>query len=704
MTETFKQHLENLLKKDTRLVDEQGELMGNKIKDLADKLDETFIETLLNDVESRKHFFLKIKDVYVFKARDFKFYLEQNKLDNSFTNYANRIGLSFGGKYLKDNTDVVLNFPFKDCILEGGQSTEEGLDTYFEYDEEVSKTDAKKGYKAGQYNEKQSKRKEIFFNEVIAKDEIDRLLEPKAFTNITKYDAKGESTPTQFSRDTKINKQRGLPEDTITDNLIIKGNNLLALHSLKEEFKGKVKLIYIDPPYNTGSDSFAYNDNFNHSSWLTFVRNRLIVAKDLLSEKGCIFVHIDHHQIGYLNILLDNVFGKDNKVQLISAKTASPAGFKTVNPGPIDVTEYILFYTKNKSQFDFKKGYVPVGYNKNYNLYLKRSKHIEDWKFIPIKEKVISEAGFESEKEAKVKYGKLWKSIYKVLLEDFAYQNAEDVVSIRDPHKPTDTVKKLMIKSKKEERLIEFKREDNTSMYFYKGGALAFYSNKMKIIDGKPTITELLTDFWNHISWAGIANEGGVKLKNGKKPEKLLKQIIELTTEENDIVLDYHLGSGTTAGVSHKMNRQYIGLEQLDYGENDSLIRLLNAVNGDQSGISKAVNFECGGSFIHLELAKNNQTAKEYIQESNSYNDLVNYFDEFYTKYFFHYNVRIKEFKEVICKEDNFKNLPLVQQKEIFCKILDNNQLYVNTSEMEDARYNISKEDIALTKDFYQIK
>lgn len=683
MSEIFKTNLLSILKSDTRLLDKDCELMGNKIKDLADKSDEKLIELLLNNDITRDKFFLKVKEAFVFKTSDFKFYLDENKIDNSYTQYENRIGLTTGGKFLKDSNDVVLDFPYKDCILEGGQSSEEGIDTFFEWDE-----------KDQHFVEKKSNRKEIFFNQILAKDEMDRLLEPKAFANIKKHSASGDEIVTSFERN-----EKGI----ISDNLIIKGNNLLALHSLKEEFSGKIKLIYIDPPYNTGSDAFKYNDNFNQSTWLTFMRNRLMIAKELLKEDGAIYVHIDHHQFGYLNILLNDVFGKENKVQVISIKTASPAGFKTVNPGPIDVTEYILFYTKNKSSYKFKKGYVPVGYNSNYNLFLERNPDIKKWKFIPIKEKVILDAGFNSEKDAKVKFGNLWSSISKVMIEDFAYKNSENVVSIRDPHKPTEKLKKLMLASKNEDNVIEYIREDNSIMYLYKGGALAFYSNKMQEIDGKNEVTELLTDFWSHISWAGIAKEGGVTLKNGKKPEKLLKQILELSTEENDIVLDYHLGSGTTASVAHKMKRQYIGLEQLNYSDNDSIIRLKNVVEGENSGVSKALKWKGGGSFVYLELAKNNLTAIEQIQSCTTYEEIINFFDEMCEKYFLHYNVQVKKFKEVVSKEDNFIKLSLEKQKEMFVKMLDLNQLYVNVSDMKDVRYKLSENDIAATKDFYRL-
>jgi adenine-specific DNA-methyltransferase len=664
--------LEKQLKKENNYVTDNGELKKWVVINKAQNFDAELIGMLLNNKELKAKFFLDIKGTLVFNQNLFVQFLEQkNYLNDSYTKYKNKVGLTIDGKYLKQRNEVALVWPFRDCVLEGGQSREE------------------------------DKREEIFFNEILAQDEITQLLEPKVLTNAKVFDKDGEQKFKDFARDKEINKKRGLPENTITDNLIIKGNNLLALHSLKKEFTGKVKLIYIDPPYNTGSDSFKYNDSFNESTWLTFMKNRLQVAHKLLNKKGAIYVHIDHHQLGNLNILLNEVFGKENKVQVISIKTASPAGFKTVNPGPIDVTEYILFYTKDKSQFPFKKGYVPVGYNKNYNLYLEKNEDLKKWKFTPIKQKVIEDAGFSSEKEAKNKYGNLWKSIAKVMIEDFAYNNSDSIVSVRDPHKPTETLKKLMIQSKEEECVVEYKRENGSIMYLYKGGALAFYSNKMKKIDGKNEVTELLTDFWNHISWAGIANEGGVKLKNGKKPEKLLKQIIELTTEKNDIVLDYHLGSGTTTAVAHKLERQYIGLEQLDYGANDSTIRLKNVINGDLSGVSKAVNWKGGNSYTYLELKKYNQTFIEQIEEAKDNKSILKIWEQMKEKSFLNYNVDIQKQDEHI---DEFKKLELAQQKEHLIELLDKNQLYVNLSSINDKDFEISKEEKALTKDFYQIK
>ena len=677
MDKNFKNHIITLLLKDDRLKDEQGELKGNLVKEFVNTLDENLITILLEDEKTRAQFFLKIKDAYVFKTNAFKFFLDENSIDNSYTQYSNQIGLSSGGKFLKDNTDVVLNFPFKDCVLEGGQSTEDGLDTYFEDDGN------------GDYIEKQSKRKEIFFNEVLAKDEIDRLLEPKAFTNITKYDSKGESKPTKFNRNEK---------GTITDNLIIKGNNLLALHSLKQEFKGKVKLIYIDPPFNTGNDSFAYNDNFNHSTWLTFMRNRLMVAKELLTDDGLIFINVDDIEEAYLKVLCDDIFNVSNFLNVISVKSSTPSGTKTAHKDKtiIKQKDLILAYRKSKKAKLIPQYSIRNNWDTHYSrLLLKDEKG--DYYLKSIKEDLI-------EKGVVTKDTKLENiDIHNKNFKEYYLKNSKKIVQSAS-HK-NDKIKRISRNDFKDNVYVH--KESNEIMGFYYNGRQLqplekgihkIYHNK-KFVDD---LAMLLCDFWNDIDFQNTQNEGGVSFPTAKKPELLLSRIIELATVENDIVLDYHLGSGTTNAVSLKSNRQFIGIEQLDYGDNDSVKRLQNVIDGEQSGVSKAYNWKGGGSFTYLELAKNNQTAKEEILKCKNLEELLQFFETMYTQYFLHYNVRIKEFKEVISQEENFKNLALDRQKEIFTKMLDLNQLYVNLSEMEDSRYKLDAKDIGLSKDFYQ--
>jgi len=667
---TLLEELKLLLEKDERLVSE-GELLKNRIVELGLKLDKDLIRLLLSNERIKGHFFTEVDGILVFDKEKFMKFIDNKEfLPDSYTAFKNRIGLTADKRYIAKSKEVVLSWPYKDCILEGGQEKED------------------------------EKRREIFHNEILAPDEIDRLLEPKVFTNFKRIDAKGEHKVTEIKSN---------------DNLIIKGNNLLALHSLKKRFAGKVKLIYIDPPYNTGNDEFKYNDNFNHSTWLTFMRNRLEVAKELLSDDGAIFVQIDHHELGYLNILMDEIFGIGNKVQIISVKVASPSGFKAVNPGPIDVTEYILFYTKNKGSFKFRRNYVPAQYHKNYNLYLERkgSDDVKKWKFIPIKEEVLQANGFKTEKEAKERFGDMYPTTIKSMIAEFAFKNAKNVVSIRDLHKPTDKVKKLQKESRKNGGCIKvYKKADGTKMYLYKGGAIAFYSSKIKEIDGVPQVIELLSDFWDHISWAGIAREGSVKLKNAKKPEKLIKQILDIAANKGDIILDFFMGSGTTPAAAHKMGMQYIGIEQLDYGKNNADIRLKNIIGKanskgklsetiedyDTTGISKAVNWKGGGDFVYCELMELNEKVIQKIQDAKDTDELLRIWEEMREHAFLSYRVDLKLFDKNI---EEFKKLPPEEQKKLLIKCLDANNLYVNYSEIDDSQYNVSEEDIELNKKFY---
>lgn len=646
--------LESVLKSEsnniitTKLLDNQGDLMLNKIHDLIDKTDENLIGLLLENKELREKFFIKIKDVYVFKTNDFKFFLDENKIDNSYTQYENRIGLTACGKFLKDSSDVVLDFPYKDCILEGGQSTEEGTDTYFEYDS-----------KDGHYLEKQAKRKEIFFNTVLAKDEIDRLIEPKAFSNIKKYTTNGEENITSFERDEK---------DTIKDNLIIKGNNLLALHTLKSEFAGKVKLIYIDPPYNTGNDSFAYNDNFNHSTWLTFMRNRLLVAKELLREDGSIFISLDDSEAHYAKVLCDEIFNENNFLSdIIWNSTKS-----VTNTAIISVSHtHNLVYFKNKDYFvknrlEFRIKEDGEGFSNPDNDFR------GVWKADP-----FQVGGWRPNQQYEItnpntgvvykpNKGASWKNDYvkfQKLLE-------ENRIIFGTDGKSSPQRKRFLSEALERGKV-----------------AKTLWTDLETTTNGTQHLKQLFKDY----------------VFSNPKPEGLIQRIIELATKENDIILDYHLGSGTTASTAHKMKRQYIGVEQMNYIETVSVERLKKVIDGEQGGISKSVNWQGGGSFVYLELAKNNQNAIEHIQSCESYQDLAGYFDVMCDKYFLHYNVKVNEFREVICKEENFKKLTLDQQKIMFAKMLDLNQLYVNVSDMEDSRYALSSTDIAVTKDFYQI-
>lgn len=251
---------------------EKDVLLRNKVAEDLRNYNQELIEALLSNQLVKDTYSITLNSTNIFKIEEFISMLRyKNYWENSYTKYSNKIGLTSEGKYLNYNTDVVLDFPHKDSVLEGGMTKED------------------------------QGKKEIYYHNVLAKEEIDTLLSPKVLTNIKKYDKNGEHDIDDF---------------TDKDNLIIRGNNLIALNSLKERYENKIKMIYIDPPYNTGGDSFKYNDKFNHSTWLTFMRNRLNLAKKLLSKEGSIWINLDHNESHYLKVLADEIF-EDGRIHII---------------------------------------------------------------------------------------------------------------------------------------------------------------------------------------------------------------------------------------------------------------------------------------------------------------------------------------------------------------------------------------------------
>lgn len=308
--------LEKLLRNESRYCSEDGILLKNAIVEAALAMRPDLIKLLLTHDGLKANFFTEVDGILVFdKVRFQKFVMNKRFLPNSYTSFKNKIGLTNeDDNFVAESREVVLSWPYKDCILEGGQTKED------------------------------VKRNEVFWNEILAPDEINRLTEPKVLTGFRRYESSGESEPAEVSAQ---------------DNFVIKGNNLFALHSILRQYDGKVKLIYIDPPYNTGSDSFGYNDKFNRSSWLTFMRNRLELSKKLLSPNGAIYVQLDYHQAHYAKVLMDEIFGENNFQREIIWRIGWLSGYKTADKNWIRNHDTILFYSKDASQMDFNKYYIP---------------------------------------------------------------------------------------------------------------------------------------------------------------------------------------------------------------------------------------------------------------------------------------------------------------------------------------------------------
>ena len=626
-----------------------GKLNKPKIEDDGLNLDANLLKLLLQNPKFKKHFFQDVDSIMVFdKVKFQRFINNKSFLPDCYTEFKNKIGLTIDGKFLTESKEVVLDFPYKDCVLQGCQDKEN------------------------------VKRDEVFFNETLAPDDIDMLLEPKVLTGFKKYDASGCHEVTDV---------------TIQDNLIIKGNNLLALHSLKRVCRNKVKLIYIDPPYNTGNDAFKYNDKFNHSTWLTFMKNRLEIAKELLRDDGVIFVQCDDNEQAYLKVLMDGIFGVNCFLNQICVKMSTSAGLKMAhkNKRLIKIKEYIIVYTKQPNFFEFtsldelyvdKDGYETersdkyiINFEDNYS----------EWKLISLHQAFTR---FAQASESRV---------------DFVNRNAYRIYN----HVVNKSTKAQWNKLSEEEKLT-FK--DKVRKYNNPGSNYEFSFNDHVLIPYNPKNLE--GDMWtsNYAIGGTKASEGDVALENGQKPEKLLQRIIAISTNKGDIVLDYHLGSGTTAAVAHKMGRRYIGIEQMGYIEELSVTRLKKVIGNnknnelkdyDTSGISKAVNWCGGGSFIYCELMQNNQIWVDKITNSNNTKELIQIWKFMQDKAQLSYKVDIKQINTNI---NQFEFLALSEQKRFLLEVIDKNQLYVNYTEIDDIDYSVSNADKDLNHKFYSMK
>lgn len=658
MKNIFEQ-LTELLKKDERLVSQDGVLLKNQTQELARKNDPELIKLLLSDKAIKQHFFFEVEKTLIFDKEKFiRFISNKQFLPDSYTAFKNRIGLTVGDEYVSENKEVVLAWPYKDCVLEGGMTKED------------------------------QKRDEIFYNETLAPDDINRLLDTKAFTNFKRIDKKGEHKLVGFKRSGK---------GTIKDNLIIKGNNLLALASLKKEFAGKVKLIYIDPPYNTGNDGFRYNDSFNHSSWLVFLKNRLEIAKKLLSEDGTIAISIDQNETIYTQLLCEEVFGLKNKKNIITIKRSSVSGAKVINPGVVNVSEYLIIYCKNPSQWKPNKVYRKKERDGRYNSFIiNKEENPENWEFSSVLEAWARSLGIE-----KSKLKKHFKDAYEIKLDEFYYSNADKIFRFAalDDNAVSSAVLDLKRESRDNNSKVHIlERQDRSTYYLYNGQAILFFSDRLLEIDGQKVFAEMITDIWDDVLPNDLHNEGGVSLKKGKKPEKFLQRILQLTTNESDLVLDFFAGSGTAGAVAHKMGRQYILIEQMDYIHELPESRIKNVINGEQSGISKAVNWQGGGDFVYMELAKWNEEWIEKIRKAKIGKELAKLWDEMKETAFLSYQV---DPKTIDANVKDFADLIIADQKKFLIECLDKNQLYINLSEIKDKEYGISKEDIKLNKEFY---
>ena len=598
-----------------------GTLNKNKLSELARKYDAKLLNLLMKEENIKNHFFTTLEDgVLVFKKDVFLQFLNNKEFfPDSYTAYKTKIGLGTdNGDYLSENNNIVLNFPYKDCILEGGQTKED------------------------------TKRQEVFFNKTLAPNEINRLLDNKVLTNFKRYDRDGEHEVDSIEE---------------TDNLIIKGNNLIALHSLKKRYAGNVKLIYIDPPYNTGKDSFNYNDHFNHSTWLTFIKNRLEAAWDLLADDGTIWISIDDYETHYLKVLADTIFGRENFLnEVIWQRAYAPVNLKKTFSRSHDT---ILVYAKNNSsEKELNKLPRDEEANSRYKNPDNDSRGVwqsDNLSVGPAVESNIYEIITPSGRSVFPPEGYSWrlnKERFKKYLNDNRIWFGEDGNNVPRIKRFLSEVKDGVVA----QTLWTYKEVGHNQ-------------------DAKKEIKNLFD---------------GQAAFGTPKPEKLIQRIIQLGSEEGDLILDFFMGSGTTQAVAHKMNRQYIGIEQMDYIETVSVERLKKVIAGEQGGISKDVEWQGGGSFVYCELKNDAQDFLNKVKNVLSSEELVELLDQVKKSSFLSYRVEAKKLHK-----EEFTKLSLFEQKQLLVELIDHNNLYVNYCDIDDVNNNISEKEKQLNKMFY---
>lgn len=631
-----------------KYITDRGGVKRNLVSQDIKKYDEKLLTSLLKDDLIKKSYTSIIDGTTIFKADEFsEMFLYKEYWEDSYTKFSNKIGLTSSGKFIDESTDVVLDFPYKDTVLKAGMSKED-----------VEKPN------------------EPFLNETLAKPEIDELFEPKILVNAKKYDKDGDHKVTKFSE---------------KDNLIIKGNNLIALHSLEEKYAGKIKLIYLDPPYNTGNDGFNYNDNFNHSTWLTFMKNRLLISKKLLNDHGIIAIQCDDNEQAYLKVLMDEIFGRKNFVNTIAVKMTPSSGQKRkfANIKFIKNKEYILLY--RKGQIELTKLIDPTyEYDNHYSIYF------DGKECTTLREKIKRTLNRDLKTNNYLKDDDV---------HDFIVKNSSRIYRT---HQPSKWAKNNFSQSNNVEYVSGIKKvfnDDNTKFEYLRRNSNSKIERleplKWRLTEDGANVGTLRGDFWD-VNYEGdmgnISKEGGnTGFGQGQKPERLLKDILLSCTSKGDIVLDFFMGSATTQAVAMKMGRRFIGIEQMDYINSISVPRLQKVIDGEQGGISKAVNWQGGGSFVYAELMEKNQGYLDDISNASNLNELNRVYDRMKENVDFDFRVDLDLFEK---KKSTFS---FERQQEELRKIIDKNQLYYNEANIDDKNIHdiLSDEDYQFNKSFY---
>ena len=402
--------------------------------------------------------------------------------------------------------------------------------------------------------------------------------------------------------------------DPNIENMLIHGDNLLALKALENDYSGKIQCIYVDPPFNTGQAFDFYDDDLEHSIWLDLIYKRIKILYGLLKEDGLFWIHLDDVEVHYCKIMLDEIFNRSNFVSHITYERSAVAG---LGQGGylVNTTEHILLYKKSILPEKENLSYAELGLNiiKRYNHYVSNfgtrklvkefvaksnGEKVKIYEHSDVEIETISLKNItEREEEIRQQFVKHIDTLFRGnrVQKENEFQN--DIIAGMEKGK-FYSVDYVPSRGKY--------RDQETTLYYSNCELLSWLKDTSSVEDGRITKSQKMTTLWKHgeIPKADIANEGGVYFPRSKKPEQLLKRIIEMSTKEGDYVLDSFLGSGTTAATAHKMGRKWIGIEMGEHAYSHCQKRLCNVIDGEQTGISKSVNWHGGGGFKFYELAE----------------------------------------------------------------------------------------------------
>ena len=675
MTDLY-QELKVTLKKDPRVLSEKGDIMKSKVYDLAMALDGDFLKILLDSPFLSRYFFSWAGDIAVFdKVKFSRVLMSQEFLQDNVTRSHNKIGRIAKKEFnIGEREFVCLTWPYEDCIIEGGQTQDDP-----------------------------------FYSKLLSQEQAASLLGPKVFARPVRHVYQGSSPALDIEE---------------TDNLVIQGNNLLVLPSLQKRYQGKVKCIYIDVPYyfpeKKANNSFYYNTNFTLSSWLTLMKNCLELAKEFLRPDGVIWIQVGDDGQAYMKVLCDEIF-QGGYINTISVKMKTIAG---ASGGGEDKKlkkniEFIHAYAKDYTAFT---GFHAVyDYKEIMEVQKEYRENQISWKYTSVlyqegNKKYLCSTVDGDGNEIAI-YGREGYKVLSVgkvatregISEKEVYYRYID--RIFTTSMPQSSIRPRVMKKLEEEGItcdlisiayVPKSGKNKGKLYeqFYKGGTmrlLTWLKDVVEVRNGLIYKKDLQGTLWDGLHLNNLNKEGKVDFPNGKKPEALLKRILEMTTEKGDLVMDFFAGSGTTAAVAHKLGRQYIAVEQVSDTHEMMIRRLKNVIEGEQGGISKETGWQGGGSFVSFGLKMRNETNKKEIMDAVSEEKLNRIYEKILESGFVS-----DQAEETVFEDSAFLSLNIEDKKKRLMEILDKHMLYVNFCDWDDLTMYVTPEEKAFTESFYR--